>query len=888
MFINTKLAKSINLALSIGIGASFALPNIANAQQEGAEEEALEKIAVTGSRIKRQDLENASPVTTVDAAQIEMSGVDNIADLINQLPAITGITNTTRAGSPTSSINLRGLPDTATLVLINGHRASNNADTGQSVDLNVIPPAAIERIEILKDGASSIYGSDAIAGVVNIILKDSYDGFMVDYNYTAPSDDGGERGSFNLITGISGEKGSLVFGANFYEQKAVFSRDRSATAVTPIPSSAIPSGRATVTGFTGGADGSITNTGNPDDSVILTRANGNTGLSGYSSNWTPYNYQQVTSEIPDNQRFSFFVNGNYDINDDLTFSGEFIHSDTEILETWAYAPIFAAFEVGDLTWSANNRYNPFGQDISDWRRRMTDSGAPRFFDHNTQFDRFVGQFDGSFNENWSWNAKVMASQSRYHQTYINVINKEHLKLGVGDADVCARVEGCVQIDPLAPAGQMASDQWNYILTDVQMKGRMRTHSFSYDISGDLFELEAGAVAFAMGIEYREESFSKNPDGLISDFQTIGGVNLQATSGERTSKELYAEALAPLTEMINLSLAVRYSDFSDFGTDVNPKVGLEFDPMDNLKFRATYSTGFRAPSLQELYQGASESFDFLTDPCAAANAGSTAQTRGCAVQSDPALFQFLTITTGNSTQLEAEESKSFTAGVVWSPEFADGLNIRLDYFNITQENAIDNPKQYFIDKNAEGDPLLGNRVVRDANGNISQVDVTYVNLAEREVVGIDLGVDYGFQTSIGDFNLGAEVSWYDKYNDQAHPEAEVINRTGTYDNSSNAGLIPEYKLSSFLNWKLDDWSVELRTQWLDEVKDLGNSSAKVDSYLRFDINSVYHYNDTLSFSFGIDNVTDEEPPKVESEPSGIEGATYDITGRALSFKIKAEF
>ncbi|WP_419148045.1 TonB-dependent receptor [Pseudoalteromonas 'SMAR'] len=881
-----KISNAVQLATAIGAASTVFFSAYSSAEEDSAK--SIERIAVTGSRIQRQDLENASPVTIVDSVQIEMAGVDNIADLINQLPAVTGITNTTRAGSPTSSINLRGLPDTSTLVLINGHRASNNADTGDSVDLNVIPPAAIERIEILKDGASSIYGSDAIAGVVNIILKDRYEGLMVDYSYSKPSDEGGERGSFNLLTGISGDKGSMVFGANFYEQKSVYSRDRNRTSVTPIPSSAIPSGRATISGFEAQEDGSIIRTNNPDDVAVVTRANSGAGLSGISSNWTPYNYQQVTSEIPDNQRFSLFASGNYEVSDTLIFSAEFIHSDTQILETWAYAPIFSAFEVGDLTWSKDNRYNIFDQDIKDWRRRMTDSGAPRFFDHNTQFDRLVMEFDGEFGDNWTWSSKVIGSQSRYSQTYVNVVNKEHLKLGVGPESVCAQVEGCVQLNPLAEAGQMPEDQWNYMLTDVQMTGRSRTHSFSFDVSGDLFDLAAGTVAIALGAEYRKESFSKDPDGLISDFQTIGGVNLQATEGDRTSKEIYAEAFVPVIDKVDMTFAVRYSDFNDFGTDINPKVGIEFDPSDALKLRATYSTGFRAPSLQELYQGASESFDFLNDPCAAENAGSTAATAGCSMQSDPALFQFLTITTGNSLQLDAEESESFTAGIVWSPEAIEGLNIRLDYFNITQENAIDNPKQYFIDKNAAGDPLLGDRVIRDANGNISQVDVTYVNLAEREVVGVDLGLDYTFATTVGDWKLGSEISWYDKFNDQAHPEAEVINRTGTYDNSSNAGLIPEYKMSSFINWSYESWNVELRGQWLDEVLDKGNANEPVDSYLRFDLNSVYQYNDHLSFSVGIDNVTDEEPPVVASEPSGIEGATYDITGRAYSFKVKYEF
>lgn len=883
---NNKVAKAVKYAIACSVISTGMSTGVAIANEGGANE--VERIAVTGSRIKRHDLENASPITTVDAEQIEMAGVDNIADLINQLPAITGITNTTRAGSPTSSINLRGLPDTSTLVLINGHRAANNASSGDSVDLNVIPPAAIERIEILKDGASSIYGSDAIAGVVNIILKKNYEGLMVDYTYTKPSEEGGERGSFNLLTGISGDKGSIVFGANFYEQQAIFSRNRNRTSITPIPSSAIPSGRATISGYKGLDDGTIVKTGVADDAATITRANSASDLSGYSTNWESYNYQQVTSEIPDNQRFSMFANGHYEISDTLLFNAEFLHSDTQIFETWAYAPIFSAFEVGDLTWSKDNKYNIFDQDIKDWRRRMTDSGAPRFFDHNTQFDRLVLKLDGEFNDNWSWSGKVLGSQSRYSQTYVNVVNKEHLKLGVGPENICAQIEGCVQINPLAEAGQMPDEQWNYMLTDVQMKGRSRTHTFAFDVTGDLFELDAGAVAVAVGVEYRKESFSKDPDGLISDFQTIGGANLQATAGDRTSKEIFAEAFVPVVDKLNMTFALRYSDFNDFGTDVNPKVGIEFDPIESLKLRATYSTGFRAPSLQELYQGASESFDFLSDPCAAEDAGNTASTAGCSVQSDPALFQFLTITTGNSVQLSAEESESFTAGVVWSPDSLEGLNLRLDYFNITQENAIDNPKQYFIDKNAEGDPLLGNRVVRDANGNISQVDVTYVNLAEREVVGVDLGADYGFESSYGFWKIGTELSWYDKFNDQAHPEAEVINRSGTYDNSSNAGLIPEYKMSYFVNWSFEDWSLELRGQWLDEVKDKGNDDEIIDSYSRLDLNSVYQYSDNLSFSFGIDNLTDEEPPVVGSEPSGIEGASYDLTGRAYSFKLKYEF
>ncbi|MCF2908773.1 TonB-dependent receptor [Pseudoalteromonas sp. DL2-H2.2] len=879
-----KLLRAVQYAIGGSVLASSVVALPALSEESSAE---VERIEVTGSRIKRHDLEKSAPVSIVDAAQIEISGVENVADLINRLPAITGITNTTQAGSATSSINLRGLPGTATLVLINGQRAANNASDGETVDINSIPPSAIARIEVLKDGASAIYGSDAVAGVVNIILKERYDGFSVDVNKSVSEEDGGDSTSMNLLFGGASDKGSFVIGANIYKQDAVYSRDRDATRVTPRLSSAIPSGLAAISGYKTNDDGSVVFTGNEEDASTVTRINSATDLSGYSSKFDLYNYQQVTSEVPDNKRFSIYGSGTYELSDELIVKGEFIHSDTEVFETWAYAPIFSALEVGDVSWKATSQYNIFGQDVADWRRRMTDSGEPRFFAHDTQFDRIVLSLQGSFNDNWQWSAKALGSQSRYHQIYVNVINKERLKLAVGDKDVCAQIEGCVQMDPLAPAGAMNEEQWRYVLTDVQMAGKANVESYHFDVNGDLFELSAGAVGFAAGVEFRNERFDKQPDGLIENFGTIGGVNLKATEGSRDVSEAYAEALIPVTENFDINLALRYSDFSDFGDTLNPKIGFDFNPVESVKLRATYSTGFRAPSLQELYLGDSEAFDWLTDPCSADNAGSTPATQGCVTQSDPNILQFLTITAGNSAKLEAEESESFTAGVVWSPAVDNDFNIRLDYFSITLENAIDNPKQYFIDKNAAGDTELGNRVIRSANGNINRVDVTYLNLSEREVSGFDLGINYALDTSIGGFNFGAELSWYEKYNDQAHPEAEVIDRVGTYDNGSNAGLLPEYKLSGFVTWKQDDLTIDLRTQWMDEVEDLAKADTMIDSYTRFDVTAAYKYQENWTFSMGVDNLLDEEPPHISTVPSGIEGNTYDVTGRSVFFKVKYE-
>ncbi|GAB2507611.1 TonB-dependent receptor [Microbulbifer agarilyticus] len=845
----------------------------------------VEEVVVTGSRIKRQDLESTAPLDIVSAAQIEMSGATSIAELVNKLPAITGVTTSTSNGLPTSAVNMRGLPSTSTLVLINGRRAALAADTGEAFDINSIPPAAVERIEVLKDGASAVYGSDAIAGVVNVILKDDFEGLHISAESSMPDQKGGEKSAINLMLGTSTDKASFMVGANYSETSFIWSRDRDVSRMTPQPSSAVAEGRATVSGYAFDDAGVLQFTGNSADSAVVTLKPGASGasLSDYQAVDWGYNYQEVTSEMPKQDRTTVFARGSYKLTDTVEASLDLMHSETSVLDYWAFTPIFSAFELGNQDWSADNPYNIFGQDVSDWRRRTTDTGLPRIFDYSMTLDQAVLELDGEFSNGWSWNTGFVKSKSLYDQQIGNVINKELLRLAVGDPDACAVVAGCVPTNPIANAGEMPEEQWSFFVQDVQETGVFRTETFSFDVTGEAGELAGGAIGLAFGIEHREENYSTQPDTLQSNFNTIGTTNHQATRGDRSISELYGEALLPVMDNLDVSFALRHSDYSDLGSATNPKLGIEYRATDELKLRATYSTGFRAPSLLEMYRGASEAFDFLGDPCADPAAVNSAATPGCTEQSDPALFQFLTITTGNAEELKAEESESFTLGAVWQSDF--GINVRLDYFDILQENAIDNPKQYILDDAAAGGPLA-NRVIRDANFNIKRVDVTYLNLAERQVRGIDLGADYAFELLDGSMSVGADITQYLEFNDQAYPGAAVIDRVGTIDLSSNIGLLPEFKATSFVTWSSENIETSMSLQWLDSIDDLGSAGAKVDSYTRTDLSAMYTFDNGVKVGVGINNLFDAEPPFIGDSPEGYDANSYDITGRAAFLKLSA--
>lgn len=863
------------------------LPTITVAQEE-KEGEIMEELVITGSRIIREDLEGASPVTVFDRQAIELTGSNSINEIMKNLPAISGnlltVATTNGGGEGTTNLTLRGLPATATLVLINGRRLAPDADSGETPDISMIPIAAIDRIEVLKDGASAIYGSDAIAGVVNFITRTDYDGLSLDAGYGQATEGDFTNKEASITYGKTFAEGNILVGASYADNDPIPSRDRDISAVTQTPSSAPPWGNFNVDGL-----GQVT-LGN--GSTITNPTAGD--FRAFDASIDTYNYSQVTDAVMSQERKSVWASGAYNFNEDVEMFFDSSFAQTDGGYNSAPTPVFTSFEFPPLTISALNPFNPFGVDITDGRRRFLELG-PRVTNFSYENFRFLAGLRGEFKNNWRWEFAWNYNESDGLQNNENIVNKTRTQLALGDPADCAAVaaQGCTPLNIFGSglAGAITPEMARWISEETNEASSTRLESFHFDLTGDLFELGSHMVGAAVGVEYREEEIEFNPDGTTAAFQSIGNTNFGPTAGDRNVKEVYGEILLPIVDNVDVELAVRYSDYSDFGSTTNPKAGFKFRPVEQLLLRATYSEGFRAPSLRELFQGAQENFGFFNDPCA--DASNVGVLPGCAVQSDPALIQFLAQEGGNPN-LEAEESESVTIGLVWTP--INNLSFSLDYFNVDTQNAIDTNAQFVIDQNALGTAGFSDRVTRNVNGDIVLIDALALNLAAREVTGYDFAVDYGLDSNVGSWRFRLQATWIDEYLNQADSTSDFVDVKGVFvdDASDGTGSIPELKGNFNVTWLYENWSASWTTFYIDELEEQqflgGDVVHTIEDWWTHDVQVNYLLNDfNTTLTLGVHNLLDNPAPRATTGfNDNIDARTHNLIGAYWYFKAGLKF
>lgn len=848
-------------------GALHAQTNTDGSDAEPTVQTDRDRITVTGSRIKRQDMEGASPLTIIDRQSIEMTGAQNVTDILKDIPAVVGnsVTTTTTNGGlgGAGNVTLRGLPSTATLVLVNGRRLPNDGVGGETPDLNAIPVGAIERIEILKDGASAIYGSDAIAGVVNIILRQDFEGIETELFYGISGRGDMETRSVGVTYGGRHERGNLMIGVNFYDQDRVRSADRDVSKQALTPSSSTDRGYYDAT-----AGGVILR---PDfQGANPTEAD----FRPYDGSVDAFNFADYTDAIMAQQRKSLFLSGTYDFTPFTRAYIESSYTNTVSEYNAAPTPIFTGFETGSLVVSADNPYNPTGQDLSDVRRRLVELG-PRSPIFDSHVSRLVLGFEGDFsNTDWTWDLHYNHGNTKTLETSRNIINKTRFQAAIGPTDVCDALSDCVPLNLFGPEGSITQEQLNWVRTEANLRGESSIESLTFSMSGETIDLPAGPLALAFGVTYREEDISFNPDGQKSSYSTIGDTNVVGTEGSRKATEVFVESLVPIIESLDLELAARFSDYSDFGSQVSPKVSLRYQPMTDFLLRGTFSQGYRAPTLRELYQGPAEAFAFFNDPCSVPGT--------CAQDSDPSIFQFLTLQGGNP-DLKAEESESFTFGFAYSPNF--GLNLKADYFQVETKNAIDINGQFVIDQfRASEGAVFGENVVVDENNNIRQVNAIALNLAARKVKGADFAVDYTINFAPHRLTLGLSGTHFIEYLNQADASSEFENVVGKFvDAASNGrGSIPKWKANFNVVHATGPMLTALTTNFTSEL-DTGSAVDEyktMDAWLTHDLQFSYHLEDIRSrISLGINNLLDEKPPVSDTAfNDNIDARTHNLIGR----------
>ncbi|GAB3282992.1 TonB-dependent receptor [Parahaliea aestuarii] len=857
----------------------------------GIEETYVYGSRLTGSRIRRNSYTGAAPVDVFRAPEIELSGAQSLGELLKFVPAVVGNSTSTaiaNGGDGTASVTLRGLPASNTLILINGRRVANDGLAGESVDLNSIPPAAVERIEILKDSASAIYGSDAIAGVVNVIMKQDFRGLLAETFYGETSRGDLQTRTNTLQYGSGLPRGSVFLSASHYEQDPIFSRDRAVSrnadaralgggdqrsSATPDARVTLPDGRTLI------ADGDGYRPAGPDDL---------------------FNFQADTTAVVPMERTSLYGNLSYDFTDQVTGLVEMTYLETDASADLAPTPVFTAFEQQPLNLAADNIYNDFGVEVSDIRRRLVE--LPQREQHNASEVMRLSTVLEGLHANWNWDVGYSWSRSEASETNTNLVNADRLRRALGPASGCLglAIDGCVPVDLSGSAGSIGPEQVDYIRANGTVSGYSKLSTISMNVSNALLHLPAGRGDIAFGGEYRQETTSKRPDALLASTGTIGATNFEATSGTRKIAEFYAETALPLWrsqsghQALYFDGAIRYSTYSDFGDSTNPKLGLRLQLGKDLLLRAGYATGFRAPSLNELYEGASEEQAFINDPCT--QAPLAASLPGCnGQQADPSRNQFLTVRGGNP-DLKPETSVSYSAGMVWSPSAADGLRLSLDLFQIDQDDVVASSAQFIVDQNARFGSFTDS-VRRDDAGNLALVTATNINVGRRLVRGADLGLNYHLpRQPWGQLSFSGSATYLQEYLAQLDTTAPEINLAGTFRDEASEGLggIPDWKWQLGLRWEHQRWhaSSDLHhVAGMTEIVPGSNRRRQIDAWTVLDLQLSYTFDllAGLRWSLGVDNALDEAAPLAASAfNDNIDGRTHELKGRYFYTRLSQRF
>ena len=871
-------------------GGLLAVAVPATAQEEGDSAE-LERVEITGTRIRQSDIEGVNPIQTVSREDLDRSGVQSIGEFIQQLTISGSAINTkfnssgnfgfppdgSGVGAGATRVDLRHLGAKRVLVLVDGKRwvnGSSGSGVSNATDLNTIPMAIVERIEILKDGASAIYGSDAIAGVVNIITRKDFSGLEAN-GYWGQYDEGdGTTTSVDISYGMVKERSSMFFNLSHTRQETVLATDREQSRL-PVPgtgltrgSSGTPQGRFIFFDNTS-ADTTLcplvdtSGDGTPDTPLCDITTPQGSSFAGDTpafpsdfinfSNDERFNYASYNMVLTPNQRSSIYGGINFELAPAVQAYVRGLYNNRQSTNRAAPEPIFLGPEAGTggladtVSIDATNPYNPFGQTLDAGSNflllgRRPIEGGPRVFEQNVDTFYVGGGLEGDFSlgsDYFYWDINAVYSKNRADQVTHGSYNIDRIARALGPVADCNADPRCVPLNLFGGAGgdSITQDMLDYIQPTLHDISQNRMKLYSANLTGDVMDLPAGPLGVALGFETRELSGFYQPDALVVAGNSNGVPSLP-TSGSYDVDEFYAEAKIPLladmtaVENLDLSLAIRQFDYSTFGSDSTSKIGLEYRPTNDLLFRASMSEGFRAPSIGELFGSASRFDAVLADPCSDyTNTASPQIQANCQSLGVPTTYQQvnsqISVTTGGNAQLQPEQSDSLMFGTVYSPSWATGLDWadRLDFELTWYSHEIDDAIQA-LDAQTQLDacvrtldPAFCNGISRASTGAISGFNNRLTNIGGIETSGYDFNIHYASPS----FDWGRlSISWYNAVVSKFERITLDPTAASGFDTTDIAGLeqndsaIPEYSSNIVTDWSLANWSASWTIRYIGSV------------------------------------------------------------------------
>jgi iron complex outermembrane receptor protein len=923
-------------ALLLGVVALSATPAFA----QDTEDE--DTIVVTGTRI-RSALAEDEPITNIGQEEIARSGLSSTADILQRVPVSGGGLNTRfnssgnfgnppdggGVGAGAAEIDLRYLGTPRTLVLVDGLRWVNGASASGvpgSVDLNTIPAGMIDRIEVLQQGASSIYGSDAIAGVVNIITRDEQDGLIASAQYGGYFDEGdGTTQEYNVSFGLNSPTTHLIVGVGYVDQDDVLAADRDISQF-PEPgatsclaggcSSGTPFGRFILTDPNTLQDLDVTLAaafppgGFPTYNPAL--PNGGPDFVPFADdlrfNFQPYNFVVTPSE-----RLSAFGQLTQDLAYGMELRLRASYVERRSANQAAPLPLFVGPDAGNgnlldtVVIAADNPYNPFGFDLGPGTlvfvgRRLVEAG-PRHYEQDVDTFNLTGTLSGGvslFNNPWDWDFNAVYSENNAEQTFTGNVNAQRVVQALGPLAGC--VAPCVPLNIFGGAGSITPEMLNYIGFTQRDSSEQKLIDFSFNITGDIISLPAGPLSAAFGVENRHNEGRFDPDPIVAaGFSS--DIPAQPASGEIEVREAYAEFRIPIlsnasfAQELTASLAARIFDYSTSGQDSTFQAGLRWKPVDDVLVRLNWGEGFRAPSIGELYGTASRFDQEVTDPCSnllaqpanvqtnCINAGVPAD--GSYTQLNP---QLPVITSGNP-DLQPETSEGYNVGFVWEPSmwadtsWSDRISFEVNYSHIELDGAIKAlDGQSLLNRCAEtGDALACGTITRTPTGTVSAINNPLINIGGVETDAVDLTINWTMpETSLGTFSLRSSTNFLLSF-DEIVPTSTgflAIPREGAERGSPDQAY-PEVKSNLSVNWDWNQFGATGTLRYISEVDETGAANS-LDSMTYIDFQARWTpaaLDDRVTLALGVNNLTDEDPPGCFTcGLNNYDPTTYDPPGR----------